>query len=55
MIGGEVQKMLRFEDKSFMEEQKGGNLQSSAGAGARERETAASALGGFPLGGGGNT
>lgn len=52
MIGGEVQKMLRFEDKSFTEEQKGGNPQSSAGAEVCERETAASAMGGFSLRGG---
>lgn len=52
--GGEVQKMLRFEDQSLTEEQKGGNPQSSAGAGACERETAASVLGGFSLRGGGN-
>lgn len=52
--GGEVQKMLRFEDQSLMEEQKGGNPQSSAGAGTCERETTASVLGGFSLRGGGN-
>lgn len=50
--GGEGQKMLRFEDRSPTEEQKGGKPQSSAGAGACEKETAASALGGFSLGAG---
>jgi len=52
--GGEVQKMLRLEDQSPTEEQKGGNPQSSAGAGACERETTASVLGGFSLRGVGN-
>lgn len=48
--GGEVQKTMRFKDQSLMEEQTGGNPQSSAGAGACERETTASVLGGFSLG-----
>lgn len=52
--GGDVQEMLRFEDRSLTEEQKGGNPQSSAGTGACERETTASVLGGFSLRGGGN-
>lgn len=52
--GGEAQKMLRFEDQGLAEEQKGGNPQSSAGAGACERETTASVLGGFSLRTGGN-
>lgn len=46
--------MLRFEDQSLTEEQKGGNPRSSAGAGACEREITASVLGGFSLRGVGN-
>lgn len=53
-VQNEVQKMLRFDEQTFTKEQEAVNPQSSAGASASERETAASVLGGFSLSGGGN-